>query len=196
MRFSINILKADPQADIARTWTAARAAPSAQPGFVEAKLHRVYKQLNRDGYSHVSMEAWSSPEACGKVHTTPENLYEIVNQGRSADWAPDPGNLIVTNPYRIPPDEAERHAEMWDTSKRHMETREGFVDAYLFRAVDKNSEYFFVSRAEWRSEELFMRQFSGKDFKQIVKPFEGIFAICLSHVVATVKPSIQAEVVG
>ncbi len=196
MRFRIDILKADPLADVVRTWTAAGAARSAQPGFVEAKLHRVYKQLNRDGYSHVSIEAWASPETCAKVHTTPENLYEIINQGRSVDQTPDPGNLIVTNPYRIPPEESGRYAEMWDTSKRHMETREGFVGAYLFQAIDKNSEYFFVSRAEWRSEDLFMRQFSGKDFKKIVEPFEGIFAICLSHVAGTVKPGVQAEAVG
>lgn len=186
MRFRIDVIKDSQQAGIEQNWKAIVAERAARPGFSEAQLHRVYKRLNADGYAYVSIEKWTTPEAGGQIQPGSGDLYDIVNQGHKADQVSEPGNVIVSNPYRISPEEAGRYAEMWDASKRHMETREGFVSAYLFQAVDKTSEYFFVSRAEWRSEEAFMQNFDGKDFKQIIAPFEGIFSICLSRVVETV----------
>lgn len=195
MHFSIDVLRTDTPASLAPLWKAAAEAQATKSGFNVAKLHKVYKTLNRDSYDFVSIEQWRDMETCRAAQTTVENLYTIVNEARSATEVSFPGAVIVTNPYRVRLEDAPRYADMWDVSKRHMETREGFIDAYLYQAVDSNSEYLFVSRAEWRSEELFMKQFEGTDFKNIVASFEGIFIICLSHVTDIVQSKVDADAI-
>lgn len=80
---------------------------------------------------------------------------------------------------------------MWEQSKQHMEGKEGFINARFFEAIESASEYIFVSRAEWRSEDLFMRQFAGRNFREIVAPFRSMFSICFSRVVVRVEQNVM-----
>lgn len=195
MIFEIDIWRSNKIQDDVSAWRANAREATQQDGCSEATLHEVFKEINRQGYDYVSILCWdASPDQISALRQRdaggrPKNgrsLYSLINHG--GDLAPsDPGNLIVTNPYRIDRSSAARHAEMWEQSKQHMQTKEGFVNARFFEATDAGAEYVFVSRAEWRSEELFMRQFAGRDFRQIVAPFEEMFSICFSKVIARVE---------
>jgi heme-degrading monooxygenase HmoA len=196
MIFHIDVVKTDSTDQMATLWRSTVETERKMPGFVESTLHRTYRWLNHDGYQLVSITGWDTQAnydaalehrddySCSGLERSSDgmNLYSVVNQGRNMSEASYAGNIVVTNPYRIDPKEAHRYAEMWDESKRHMETRDGFVNALLFQRINQDNEYIFVSRAEWKSEALFMKQFEGKDFKSIIKPLEGIFSICLSRV--------------
>lgn len=193
----IDIIEHDGGEDWIECWKQSARQQASLPGFGGASLQKVYRELNRDGYRYVAISHWRRHAAyegsriqrdCyayldDDSFETGGQRFNVINSGHNPYETSRPGSLIVTNPYRIGADEAPRHAEMWDASKRHMQGREGFVQAHLYQTLDQNGEYYFVSRAEWRSEALFMSQFQGKDFKQIIAPFEGIFSICLSEVV-------------
>jgi heme-degrading monooxygenase HmoA len=196
MIFHIDVVKTDSVDHMTALWRSTAEAEQGMPGFVGSMLHRTYRWLNHDGYQLVAITSWENRASydaaienmggysCVGLERTHDdmNLYSVANQGGSMSEAPDAGNIVVTNPYRIDPKEADRYAAMWDESKQHMESREGFVNATLFRSINEDNEFIFVSRAEWKSEALFMKQFEGKDFKSIIKPLEGIFSICLSRV--------------
>ena len=198
MTYRIDVLSTDDKDKLQNKWQQSITQQSQYPGFIDAKLHRVYKQINKTGYDFISICQWENDKAyhasfsdkssyqylatCnGKMKT---NLYEICNGTNNTQEASVPGNLVVTNPYRINPNDADEYANMWNMSKDHMKSREGFVNANFYQQVSEDGDYYFVSCAEWRSEDLFMNQFSGKDFKKIVEPFENIFSICLSTVVS------------
>jgi heme-degrading monooxygenase HmoA len=196
MIFHIDVVKTELPDSMSDLWRTSVQAVQNNPGFVEGTLHRTHRWLNRDGYQLVSLTRWESHSAYqtslasqsgsfwGALDRVSDdaNLYTVVNQsGDISRWA-DRGHVIVTNPYRIKADDAARYAQMWDASRKHMETQEGFVNAALFKSIGESNEYAFISRAEWQSEELFMKQFEGKDFKTIIEPLEGIFSICISTV--------------
>ena len=203
MSFEIDIWRSNAIEDDIAAWCVSARQATQENGFGGATLHRVYKQINQQGYDFVSIVAWDNSSGVipasrqrksglPNKKTSAGNSYSLINQGGDLA-ASDPGNLIVTNPYRIDRASASRHAEMWEQSKQHMQEKEGFVNARFFEATDEDSEYVFVSRAEWRSEELFMRQFAGRDFREIVAPFESMFSICFSRVVARVEQSAMEQ---
>jgi heme-degrading monooxygenase HmoA len=196
MIFHIDVIKTDSADQMTALWRSTAEAEREMPGFVESTLHRTYRWLNHDGYQLVTITGWENQAAydAATKHNQDHscfgmecvhgdmNLYTVANRSGTMSAALDNGNIVVTNPYRIDPKEANRYMKMWDESKRHMECREGFVNATFFESINKDNEFVFVSRAEWKSEALFMKQFEGKDFKSIIKPLEGIFSICLSRV--------------
>lgn len=190
MLYSIDIIKDE---SVVSNWKSAIEKQCRLTGFKEAKLQKVYKKININGYAYVSLVAWDSVEnyhnAIQEIKNTQEQHSTLFNTPyfiiNSADnqkeidkGVDDKTKLIVTNPYRISPIDAEKNAEMWNTSKEHMQNQDGFIRARLYQCSDAKGEYYFVSQAEWRTEEMFMKQFEGKDFKQIIKPFEKIFSIC------------------
>jgi heme-degrading monooxygenase HmoA len=202
MIFHIDVVKTDSTDQMTTLWRSVAHAEREMPGFVESTLHRTYRWLNHDGYQLVGITRWDGQadyDAAALVHNACHpcigmersgngmNLYTVVNQSGNTGETTGAGNIVVTNPYRINLKDADKYAEMWDASKRHMESRDGFVSARLFQSKNKDNEFIFVSRAEWTSEALFMKQFEGKDFKSIIEPLEGIFSICLSRVTDHVR---------
>ncbi len=193
MLYNIDIIKDEI---VVTNWKNAIDKQCKFTGFKEAKLQKVYKKINIDGYAYVSIVAWDTADnyhnALHEVKKTQEqhctlfsNSFFIINsadnQKEIERGVDDKTKLIVTNPYRISTVDAEKNAEMWDISKKHMQNQDGFIRARLYQCTDAKGEYYFVSQAEWRTEEMFMKQFEGKDFKQIIKPFEKVFSICFLH---------------
>ena len=80
MHFSIDVLRTDTPASLAPLWKAAAEAQATKSGFNVAKLHKVYKTLNRDSYDFVSIEQWRDMETCRAAQTTVELYQYIVNQ--------------------------------------------------------------------------------------------------------------------
>ena len=201
MIYRADIIKTEQPDHVVDQWLAATDAQANQPGFVESKLHKIYKFINKTGYQLISITGWEDESSYDAVRSNPKcfgfledsavaprsHLYEVINHGANNRYPSTLDNLIVTNPYRITEAEAEKNAAMWNDSKEHMKDRDGFVNANLYQSLTKQDEYFFVSRAEWASEEQFLAQFQGKDFKKIVEPFESIFSICFSKVIYHVK---------
>ncbi|MFO1101865.1 MAG: hypothetical protein U1E20_03050 [Methylocystis sp.] len=201
MIFEIDIWRSEKSHDDIAAWCVNAREATQESGFGCATLHQVYKQINQRGYDFVSIVDWddassraSAISPCEtlirKEGNSAPNLYSLINSGGDLS-ASDPGNLIVTNPYRIDRASSAQHAEMWEQSKQHMEGKEGFINARFFEAIESASEYIFVSRAEWRSEDLFMRQFAGRNFREIVAPFESMFSICFSRVVVRVEQNVM-----
>ena len=196
----IDLVAAEAAEQFLFRWHRAINKQAQQPGFIGAKLHSVYKQLNRDGYALISVVSWEDDQSLDQARrerplfsylsdeqfARDSNRYHVINQGGDAALPPRDGDIVITNPYRISAEEAPRHAEMWEQSKRHMQGREGFVDAVLYQCRSPHGDYYFFSRARWRSEALFMSQFEGRDFKTIIAPFEGIFSICLSRTLSSI----------
>ncbi|CAB3800779.1 hypothetical protein LMG28688_05242 [Paraburkholderia caffeinitolerans] len=201
MFFHIDFIKTEEPEVLTSQWRTFAQTLDKAPFFSGAWLHSTYRCLNQDEYQLVGITEWEGDGA----HADPRaarpcplcsargdargerNLYTVLNQGGDVRKMSFTGNVVVTNPYRIERGEAAKYAQMWDESKRHMEMQPGFVNAFLFQCVNPESDYFLISRAEWKSEEMFMKQFEGKDFRRIVEPFEGIFSICLSTVVSEIS---------
>jgi hypothetical protein len=187
MIFEIDIWRSNAIEDDIAAWCVNAREATQENGFGAATLHRVYKQINQQGYDFVSLVGWDNSSGAipalrlrksglPNKKTSAGNFYSLINQGGDLTVS-DPGNLIVINPYRIDRASAARHAEMWEQSKQHMQNKEGFVNARFFEAIDAAAEYVFVS------------QFAGRDFREIVAPFESMFSICFSRVIARVEQS-------
>ncbi|WCE93250.1 antibiotic biosynthesis monooxygenase family protein [Acidithiobacillus ferriphilus] len=189
---------------IAERWVAAVRAQAAQPGFLEAKLHGVYRLINKTSYYFLSIIEWTGAEAYARsvgktdcyafLDILPAdpvaNTYTLINSAQHQDNRFSPDHVTVINPYRIPVAEAGKYSDMWNESARHMEEKDGFVSAQLYQAVRESEDFHFVSRAEWQSEQRFMNQFDGADFRKIIAPFEGIFSISLSRLHAHITKDI------
>lgn len=181
-------------------WVTSAQAQAILPGFVEAKLYRVYRLLNKTPYHYLSVIEWMDADACEKsfhhgghptfLDVAPTNsianTYTLINSAQHVNNGFSTGHITVINPYSIPVDEVEKYAPMWDHFARHMEAKDGFVSAQLYRAVRNDEHFCPISRAEWQSEQHFLKQFEGADFRKIVAPFEGIFSISLSRLQAHV----------
>ncbi|MBB4266511.1 antibiotic biosynthesis monooxygenase family protein [Roseospira visakhapatnamensis] len=191
----IDLLDTPDPGPVARVWSTALREAAPMPGFGGARLYRVYRRLNREGYALVSMARWDSLAAYHEsdlasarppfgAWTRPGiHLYAPVDASAANPRPVEDGHLIITNPYRIDRQSAGENARMWSATKTMMESREGFLDAELFQTFHpETDEYYFVSRARWETEAFFMKQFAGKDYKALVAPFEGTFQICFSHV--------------
>lgn len=199
------ITQGDPTL-IADQWAAAMETQAALPGFVEARLHRVYRLINKTDYRFLSVVQWRGAEdhaaslpvagAYGFLTSPPTdpmaNTYTLFNSAKGPETTRPPDHITVINPYRIAASEEHGYAEMWDQSARHMASKDGFIDAQFYRACRNGEPYHFVSRAAWRSEDAFMKQFEGADFRTIVAPYEGIFCISLSRLAGAVPSAAAA----
>lgn len=180
-----------PKSDI-QAWFDWHQGIPLNTGLQSHEISQVYRRLHRDGYDLVSITEWQSighlrasdhyrqPNPVNPLSGPEANLYEVINLADRDDVSPEAGDLIVTNPYRIPKEEAQENARMWDESKNHMCNQPGFVNARLYRQWSDQCDYYYVSQARWRSETDFMKQFEGKDFQKIIAAFEGKFSICFS----------------
>lgn len=168
----------------------------ARSGFVGAELLRVYKAINRDGYSFVSFARWESLAAYNRSAVVSRiapllsrsqagpALYGRIDQSAHSNLPPDRGQLVITNPYRIDKQHVAENVAMWNATKDMMEKQDGFIDAALYHSFDSVAdEYVLVSRARWASEAHFMTPFGDKNYKELVAPFEGVFKICFSNVI-------------
>ncbi|MBB4285698.1 antibiotic biosynthesis monooxygenase family protein [Roseospira goensis] len=191
----IDILETPDAGPAARLWGRALRAAAGMPGFRGARLLRVYRRLNRTGYALVGLSRWDSLAAYhgaeDALHRRPfgpetppgVNLYGRVDASPPCAQPVEAEQIVVTNPYRIDRGAAAENARMWAATKTLMQTREGFLDAELFQSFHPDADaYYFVSRARWRTEADFLRQFAGQDYKALVAPYEGTFQICFSRV--------------
>ncbi|KZN63891.1 antibiotic biosynthesis monooxygenase family protein [Pseudoalteromonas luteoviolacea] len=207
MIYRIDLLNTNLPNDSQTTWEKCVEELKKIEGFQSAELLRVYKNINRSRYDLVSIIEWtdrrSYQTSTGDENTyaflpsgqllAHNNIYEVINAGAQAGINQAHTNLVVTNPYRISEKESDINASMWDKSKEHMLEKQGFVNARLYKRLDDTAQYYFFSRANWQSEALFMNQFEGKDFKEIISQFEDTFSICFSNsVVSTTKKEIPA----
>lgn len=188
----IDLLQTPKPRPVIKAWLDWHQRSNADPGLASQELSQVYRRLHRQGYDLVGITEWHSledyrqsdqyrqPNPLNPMADPEANLYDIINRADRDGEAPEAGDLIVTNPYRIPVEEAEENARMWNESKDHMCNQPGFVNARLYRQRNDQCEYYYVSQARWRSETDFMKQFEGKDFQNIIAAFEGKFAICFS----------------
>ncbi|WP_437286193.1 antibiotic biosynthesis monooxygenase family protein [Sorangium sp. So ce406] len=190
----IDIAETDDTDALQRSWSAAARELAAHPGFRNARLHVVYRRINAPGYDLISIVRWTdvsahyAAQAAGLALPLETgrgiNLYGIVDQSDFVEQPAQRSHLVITNPYRIRQPQAAENAMMWGATRSLMAKRDGFISAELFQSYHPQEDaYYFVSRAEWRSEDAFMRQLAGKDYKSLVAPFEGTFQICLSRVV-------------
>lgn len=198
----IDLLDAGDPVAAARAWSQTMRAAQDRRGFLGALLHRVYRRVNRGGYDLVSIARWSDLAAWHADRADPDagpfgaqskpgaHLYGRVDGTAGSGPPHAEGQILVTNPYRIAKADAAKNATMWNATKALMADREGFLDAELFQTfAPGEDEYFFVSRARWASEEAFLKQFGGRDYKELVAPYEGTFQICFSHLADSVAPA-------
>lgn len=192
MIFRIDLLATDNPKPTIEAWRNWQEGFRSEPDFINSDLSQVFRRLHRSGYDLVGINQWRdraaymtaqlrhAPNPLNPIAPNEANLYELVNRADKDGELPEPGDLIVTNPYRIPTEEGETNAAMWNESKNHMANQPGFVNARLYRQTNEQCDYYFVSQARWRSETDFMKQFEGKDFQNIIAAFEGKFTICFS----------------
>lgn len=201
MIFRADIIRQGEPKAIKAQWQASLEAQAALPGFRQAKLHEVYRLLNDDAYRFVSITEWDDQAAYAAslrdaghytylTHRPKDavaNTYTLINGAKRQQEILGEGQITVVNPYRIPASEAQQYADMWDASKQHMQDKPGFLDAQLLQCRKSDDTYYFVSRATWQNEALFLDQFAGKDFREIVAPYEGIFSITLTRLFSHVE---------
>ncbi|KZN53800.1 hypothetical protein N474_19710 [Pseudoalteromonas luteoviolacea CPMOR-2] len=207
MIYRIDLLNTNQPFDTQKAWEKSIKKLEKLEGFISAELLKVYKNINHSRYDLVSIIEWASKNNYQSSINNDEaytflppsqlhehnNIYQIINSGTQANAIQTQTNLVVTNPYRISEQESDINASMWDQSKEHMLEKQGFVNAHLYKRLDETAQYYFFSRANWQSEALFMSQFEGKDFKEIISKFEDTFSICFSNSVAsTTKKEIPA----
>ncbi|KZN41574.1 antibiotic biosynthesis monooxygenase family protein [Pseudoalteromonas luteoviolacea] len=207
MIYRIDLLNTNQPSDCQVIWEESVEELKKIEGFKSAELLRVYKNINRSRYDLVSIIEWANRNnyqtSTSYENTyaflppgqllTHNNIYEVINSGAQTGVNQAQTNFVVTNPYRISEQESDINASMWDQSKEHMLEKQGFVNARLYKRLDETAQYYFFSRANWQSEALFMSQFDGKDFKEIISQFEDTFSICFSNsVVSTTKKEIPA----
>ncbi|WP_437895463.1 antibiotic biosynthesis monooxygenase family protein [Sorangium sp. So ce124] len=196
----IDIAEADNTQVLQRSWVGAARELATRPGFLSARLHVVYKRINARGYDLVSIVRWTDINAYYAVQASGPaqplaadrgiNLYGIVDRSEHTEQPARESHLVITNPYRIKQPQAAENAKMWGATKDLMGKRHGFIAAELFQSYHPETDtYYFVSRAEWENEEAFMAQFAGKDYKDLVAPFEGTFQICFSRVAEEITKS-------
>lgn len=188
--YRIDLVRTPKPKPVIQSWQGVQHRFSQATGLVNRQLSQVYRRLHNKGYDLVGITEWRDLDSFRESQeyrlpnplnptTDPEvNLYEVINQADRE--TPESGDLIVTNPYRIPASEADDNARMWNDSKDHMFDQPGFVCARLYRQMNDQCDYYYVSQARWRSETDFMKQFEGKDFRKIIAAFEGKFSICFS----------------
>ncbi|WP_438042329.1 antibiotic biosynthesis monooxygenase family protein [Sorangium sp. So ce128] len=190
----IDIVETDRADALRRSWVGAARELAACPGFLNARLHVVFKRFNARGYDLISVVRWTdinahyAARAAGLERPLEAdrgiNLYGLVDRSEFVEQPARGSRLVITNPYRIRQPQAAENAMMWGATKALMAGRDGLISAELFQTYHpEHDAYYFISRAEWESEDAFMKQLAGKDYKNLVAPFEGTFQICLSHVV-------------
>ncbi|MDC3962394.1 antibiotic biosynthesis monooxygenase family protein [Polyangium jinanense] len=189
----IDIVETDDVAGLQRSWTAAARELVARRGFLNARLHVVYKRINAFGYDLVSIVRWNDINAYYEAQASGQRLplaanrgvalYGLVERSEFVEQPARASHLVITNAYRILQPKAAEIARMWGATRDLMAKRDGFISAELFESYHpENDTYYFVSRAEWEDEDAFSRQLEGKDYRQLVAPFEGMFQICFSRV--------------
>ncbi|MEL6522035.1 MAG: hypothetical protein AAFQ66_13790 [Pseudomonadota bacterium] len=207
----IDIITAPNVEDVLDQWKTVVASAVADKQAISARFLKVYRRVNKPGYDAISQvsfqtdrqaKALSKPlkSALGSAIAESPCLYTQINDGYGPDRdASNPGRMIIINPYSIPPEAGPANAKMWNDTKDMMLGVDGFVAANFYQTTTPDHDkYYFVSMAEWTSEEAFLAPFKGADYQKIVEEYQDKFQICFTKVAwevdarAARKPEIAA----
>lgn len=199
----INIIN-NPDIDLVlKNWKAV-LSDAIEHGHVEyARFLRVYRRVNQGGYDAVSQIGFRDQATAesladmlkhvlGPAAGGASNLYRTINSGCGPDaWPSDGRGMVIVNPYRIAAENAANNAGMWNETKDMMENVEGFVSASFFETLSPlDSDYHFVSFAEWVSETAFLAPFAGADYQDIVEEYQDTFQICFTTISCELAPNL------
>jgi len=151
--------------------------------FDGAEIYKVYKKINTAHYSFISIRQ------AGEEQTTTNDLHHCFENIRTISGTQSVSrrhnHLYVINPYYLDTRHYDHYIRMWDESAAHMENKPGFVRARLFRTLNEHDKIKLVSIAEWESEEAFLSRFDSAAFREIIAPYENIFAITFNRKMAS-----------
>ncbi|MFJ5855746.1 antibiotic biosynthesis monooxygenase family protein [Enterobacter cancerogenus] len=153
------------------------------PPFVDAtEIYKVYRKINTAHYSYVSIShADETIPPASEFKDCFENIREINGTHHSTRKK---NHLYVINPYFLGTKHFDNYIHMWDESAGHMENQPGFIQARLFKTMNNRNKIKLVSIAEWESEETFLSKFDSDAFREIISPYENIFAITFNRKMA------------
>ena len=78
-------------------------------------------------------------------------------------------NVILINPFEVPPTDAERFLSGWSEAADYMRRQPGFAGTRLHRALSPEARFGFINVAEWESPQHFEAAVTNPEFRELTK---------------------------
>ncbi len=84
-------------------------------------------------------------------------------------------NVILLNPFEVPPEQLDDCIGYWDEAAAIMRRAPGFISTALHQAIDPSTRFQLINRAEWATPADFQAALSSADFAALTERNKGRF---------------------